>query len=190
VVGRLVSARRRTDLDHGFVRPRDGNPVLGHGKPSPDWDGGVRQGDNLYADSAIAVDPATGRRKWHLQFTPHDVWDSDACSQFFLVDLELEGRVVPALVTDNRNGYLFWLDRTNGKFLRAQRYLDHVDWALRIEPDGRLWSIRARFPARSPRGASVRAPTADPTAPGARATTATRPGVPAVGRGVPRVRSR
>lgn len=109
----------------------------GTGNPSPDWDGSVRQGDNLYADSVIAVDPATGRRKWHFQFTPHDVWDWDACSQFLLVDLELAGRKVPALVTANRNGYLYWLDRTNGKFLRAQKYLDQVDWALRIDPDGR-----------------------------------------------------
>jgi alcohol dehydrogenase (cytochrome c) len=47
------------------------------GNPSPDWNGDLRQGDNLYTDSVLALDPKTGKRKWHFQFTPHDVWDFD-----------------------------------------------------------------------------------------------------------------
>jgi alcohol dehydrogenase (cytochrome c) len=134
----------------GAYDPQSDTLFWGTGNPSPDWDGSVRLGDNLYADSVIAVDPATGARKWHFQFTPHDVWDWDACSQFLLVDLELDGRKVPALVTANRNGYLYWLDRTDGRFLRALPYLDQVDWALRIEPDGRPVADPSAMPGAKP----------------------------------------
>ena len=63
------------------------------GNPSPDWNGEVRKGDNLFSDSLLAVDPATGERKWHFQFTPHDVWDFDGNTQLFLVDVELGGHM-------------------------------------------------------------------------------------------------
>jgi alcohol dehydrogenase (cytochrome c) len=47
------------------------------GNPAPDWNGDTRAGDNLYTNSVLALDPETGARKWHFQFTPHDVWDYD-----------------------------------------------------------------------------------------------------------------
>jgi alcohol dehydrogenase (cytochrome c) len=51
----------------------------GVGNPGPDWNGKVREGDNLYSDCVLALDPNTGEIKWHFQFTPHDVHDWDAC---------------------------------------------------------------------------------------------------------------
>ena len=58
------------------------------GNPSPDWNGDLRKGDNLYSDSVLAIDAKTGKRKWHFQFTPHDVWDYDGNTELFLVDVE------------------------------------------------------------------------------------------------------
>ncbi len=60
------------------------------GNPAPDWDGTVREGDNLYSDSLLAIDPKTGALKWHFQFTPHDVWDYDGNTHIFLVDVEID----------------------------------------------------------------------------------------------------
>jgi len=56
------------------------------GNPSPDFDGSVRPGDNLFTNSVVALDPDTGQQKWHFQFTPHDVWDYDAVSENILFD--------------------------------------------------------------------------------------------------------
>ncbi|MEZ5556961.1 MAG: PQQ-dependent dehydrogenase, methanol/ethanol family [Pseudomonadales bacterium] len=106
------------------------------GNPSPDWNGDEREGDNLYSNSLLAVDPQTGERKWHFQFTPHDVWDYDGNTQLFLVDIERDGQPVKAVVQANRNGFFYILDRSNGAFLQASPYLEQVNWAA-IDDNGR-----------------------------------------------------
>ena len=106
------------------------------GNPSPDWNGDLREGDNLYSDSVLAVDPKTGKRKWHFQFMPHDVWDYDGNSELFLVDVDRGGQKVPALAQANRNGYFYLLDRRDGKFLFAKQYADQVNWA-KVDAKGR-----------------------------------------------------
>jgi alcohol dehydrogenase (cytochrome c) len=85
------------------------------GNPSPDFDGGVRPGDNLYTDSVLALDPDTGEQRWYYQFTPHDVWDYDAISENILFDLDGQ----PVLAHFDKNGYLFILDRRNGRLVRV-----------------------------------------------------------------------
>ncbi len=107
------------------------------GNPSPDWNGDLRAGDNLYSNSVLAVDPNTGARKWHYQFTPHDVWDFDGNSHIFLVDTKIDGKEVKALAQANRNGFFYLLDRTNGKFLFAKPYVEQVNWATGFDKDGR-----------------------------------------------------
>jgi alcohol dehydrogenase (cytochrome c) len=107
------------------------------GNPSPDWNGDLRKGDNLYTDSVIAVDPKTGKRKWYFQFTPHDLWDYDGNTDLFLVDVTINGQKVPALAQPNRNGYFYLLDRRDGKFLWAKQYIDQVNWAKGIDAKGR-----------------------------------------------------
>jgi alcohol dehydrogenase (cytochrome c) len=62
----------------GSFDPEQNLIIWGTGNPSPDWNGDSRPGDNLYTDSAIALDAATGKLKWHYQFVPHDVHDWDA----------------------------------------------------------------------------------------------------------------
>jgi alcohol dehydrogenase (cytochrome c) len=106
------------------------------GNPSPDWDGDVRQGDNLYSDSLLALDPKTGAVKWYFQFTPHDVWDYDGNTQLFLVDVKYDGAPRKLIVQANRNGYFYVLDRTDGKFLRATPYVEQITWAT-IDDKGR-----------------------------------------------------
>ncbi len=105
------------------------------GNPAPDWNGDDRAGDNLYSNSVIAVDPDSGERKWHFQFTPHDVWDYDGNTHIFLVDLERDGEPIKALVQANRNGFFYILDRTNGDFIAATPYAQ-VNWGT-IDAQGR-----------------------------------------------------
>lgn len=106
------------------------------GNPSPDWNGDDRAGDNLYSNSLLALDPKTGERKWHFQFTPHDVWDYDGNTHIFLVDTEIDGKPRKLIAQPNRNGFYYLIDRTDGSFVLASPYLEQVNWAT-IGADGR-----------------------------------------------------
>ncbi len=106
------------------------------GNPSPDWNGDARAGDNLYSNSLLAVDPKTGERKWHFQFTPHDVWDYDGNSHIFIVDADVAGKPRKLIAQANRNGFFYLIDRTNGEFVLATPYLEQVNWAT-IDESGR-----------------------------------------------------
>ena len=106
------------------------------GNPAPDWNGDDREGDNLYSNSLLAVDPDTGERLWYFQFTPHDVWDYDGNTQVFLTDIYRDGETVKGIVQPNRNGYFYILDRTNGAFIDAAPYVEEVNWAT-IDETGR-----------------------------------------------------
>jgi alcohol dehydrogenase (cytochrome c) len=95
----------------------------GTANPGPDFDGSVRPGDNLYTNSVLALDPDDGSIKWHYQWTPHDVWDYDGVNENILFDQG--GRKL--LAHFDKNGYLFVLDRTNGKLVRASPFA-RVSW--------------------------------------------------------------
>ena len=81
----------------------------GTGNPCPDFDGGVREGDNLFTDSGVAVDADTGEIKAHFQYTPHDLWDYDSTMEHILFDLD--GQKLAAHF--DKNGFLYILDRTD-----------------------------------------------------------------------------
>jgi PQQ-dependent dehydrogenase (methanol/ethanol family) len=117
----------------------------GTGNPGPDMNGDVRPGDNLYTCSVVALDADTGKLKWHFQMTPHDVHDWDAISDPVLMDLDVSGRKVKALIQANRNGHFYALDRTNGKMLFAKPYTK-VTWADGIGPDGRPKLVSGQDP--------------------------------------------
>jgi alcohol dehydrogenase (cytochrome c) len=106
----------------------------GTGNPAPDFDGGVREGDNLYTDSTIAVDVNTGEIRWHYQFTPHDLWDYDSTMENVLFDAP-DGRKL--LAHADKNGYFFVLDRTNGELVRVFPFVDRITWG-EITPDGKV----------------------------------------------------
>ena len=101
----------------------------GTSNPSPDFDGSVRPGDNLYTDSVVALDPATGALKWHYQWTPHDVWDYSGVNENIL--FEENGRRL--LAHFDKNGYFFVLDRQTGERIRVTQFGDRVTWG-RIDP--------------------------------------------------------
>ncbi|MCZ2150160.1 MAG: PQQ-binding-like beta-propeller repeat protein [Bryobacterales bacterium] len=116
------------------------------GNPWPDFAGQPRQGDNLYTCSLIAVDLATGKMKWHFQFTPHDTHDWDAQSWPVLIDTEWEGKPRKLVVHANRNGFFYVLDRVSGQFLHATQLIDKVTWAKGIDANGRPIAVPGQDP--------------------------------------------
>lgn len=106
------------------------------GNPSPSDYGGDRGGDNLYSNCMLALDADTGELKWYFQFTPHDLHDYDATQIPLLIDAEWEGQQRKLLIQANRNGFVYVLDRTDGKLLSAKPF-GHVTWAKGIGSDGR-----------------------------------------------------
>jgi len=107
------------------------------GNPGPDMIGDERQGDNLYSDSVVALDVKTGRRKWHFQFTPHDVHDYDAQQPIVLVDAMWKGAPRKLLLQANRNGYFYVLDRVTGDYLSGTQYVKTITWASGLTKEGR-----------------------------------------------------
>jgi alcohol dehydrogenase (cytochrome c) len=88
------------------------------GNPCPDYNGSERQGDNLYANSVIALDPDTGRLRWHFQFTPHDLNDWDSNVTPLLVDAVFRGQPRKLL-------------------LHGDPFIKNLTWATGIDPKGR-----------------------------------------------------
>ena len=107
------------------------------GNPCPDFNGDERKGDNLFTDSVVALEPNTGKLKWHYQFTPHDLRDWDATETPMLVDMNYHGSPRKLLLQGNRNGFFYVLDRTDGKFLTASPFVKKLTWAKKIAPNGR-----------------------------------------------------
>jgi alcohol dehydrogenase (cytochrome c) len=106
------------------------------GNPGPDFDGSVRGGENLFTDTILALDPDTGASRWHYQLTPHDVWDYDGIAENIL--FEQGGRKL--LAHFDKNGYLFVLDRTNGRLVYVVPF-GKVDWG---EIDRRTGKVTVR----------------------------------------------
>ena len=93
--------------------------IFNVGNPSPDLDGAVRPGDNLYTASVVAVDLRTGKLRWYFQELPHDVWDLDAASPVVLVDLPgAGGDPVRAVAQAGKTGWVYLLDRATGRPIR------------------------------------------------------------------------
>ena len=105
--------------------------------PSPDFDGSVRPGDDLYTDCVLALSPDTGKLKWYFQFTPHDLFDYDATETPVLLDADYQGRPRKLLLQANRNGFVYVLDRANGRFLSATPFVDKLNWAKGVDSQGR-----------------------------------------------------
>jgi len=121
------------------------------GNPGPDMIGDDRQGDNLYSDSVVALDAKTGRRKWHFQFTPHDVHDYDAQQPIVLVDATWKGEPRKLLLQANRNGFFYVLDRITGEFLSGTPYVKNITWASGLTTDGRPIVVPNMEPTREGR---------------------------------------
>lgn len=108
----------------------------GTGNPGPDWNGDVRLGDNLYSDSALALNGDTGEIAWHFQFTPHDVHDYDSIQVPILADIDYQGSTRKVMMWANRNAFFYTIDRETGEFLEGEAYASQT-WAQGLDPNGR-----------------------------------------------------
>jgi alcohol dehydrogenase (cytochrome c) len=103
----------------------------GIGNAGP-WNPAKRPGDNLYTASLLAFRPKTGEIVWYYQFTPNDVFDYDSTLEPILADIKIGDQERKVVMELNRNGFLYVLDRTNGKLLSAKPY-EKVNWATHID---------------------------------------------------------
>ena len=123
------------------------------GNPCPDFNGDERKGDNLYTDSVLALNPATGELKWHFQFTPHDLHDWDATETPMLVECRLRRPPAQAAAA-GQSQRLLLCARPNewtisgGDALRAEPHLGH---AASARTAARNWS---RAGSRRPKAAA------------------------------------
>jgi alcohol dehydrogenase (cytochrome c) len=108
----------------------------GVGNPSPDFQGDLRPGDNLYTNSVVALRGATGELVWHFQFTPHDEHDWDSNQTPILTELEIDGRMRRVICWANRNGFYYVLDAETGEFLRGTAFV-RQNWTAGLDRHGR-----------------------------------------------------
>src|SRR4029453_2347523 len=92
------------------------------GSASDDFYGANRVGDNLYANSLIALNAETGKRLWHFQFVRHDIWDRDLPSPPSLVTVRRNGETIDAVAQTTKHAFVFVLDRVTGKPLFPIKY--------------------------------------------------------------------
>jgi alcohol dehydrogenase (cytochrome c) len=114
--------------------PESHNIFFAVGNPSPDLDGTVRPGDNLYTESIVAVDARTGEYKWHYQQVPHDVWDFDATSPPVIVKLK-NGKT--AVAEAGKTAFVYVLDAETGKLIRkSDEFNRHENYFVQPTPEG------------------------------------------------------
>lgn len=97
------------------IDPELGMMYFSTGNASPDQNGAIREGDNLFTVSIVALDVNTGEYRWHFQQTRHDIWDYDSSSPVVLFDVEQNGVQRKGISQISKSGYLFLLDRITGE---------------------------------------------------------------------------
>ena len=116
------------------------------GNPSPDLDGAVRPGDNLYTDSLVSVDLDTGKYVCHFQYIPHDVWDMDSVSATVLVDVrDKDGNMVPGVLHAGKTGHLYVNSRKDCSLIR---------FSEAMVPQENMWTLPTKDGARMLPGAN------------------------------------
>jgi alcohol dehydrogenase (cytochrome c) len=118
----------------GTYDPATDTMYWGTGNPGPDWDADYRPGDNLWTDSVLAMDPATGKVKWAFQYTPNDPFDYDEISEHPLVDVMINGKPRKLVVHAGRNGFYYGFDRVSGQFINGGQYSDKLNWTTGLDP--------------------------------------------------------
>jgi alcohol dehydrogenase (cytochrome c) len=136
-VGKGIEHPSAVTWQTGSYDPELDTLYWGTGNPGPDYNGDDRQGDNLYSDSILALDPHTGKMKWYYQATPHDIHDWDATQPLVLIDRDWQGSPRKLLIQANRNGFFYVLDRENGKVLLGKTFVHNVNWAKELDASGR-----------------------------------------------------
>ena len=116
------------------------------GNPSPDLNGAVRPGDNLYTDSLVALDLDTGKYVCHFQYIPHDVWDFDAVSPPVLIDVkDKDGKTIPGVIHAGKTGHIYVHDRKDCSLIR---------FSDAMVPQENMWVLPTKDGARMLPGAN------------------------------------
>ena len=111
------------------------------GNPSPDFDGSLRPGDNLYTDSLVSIDLKTGKYVCHFQYVPHDVWDLDPVSPVILVDVKDKyGDQVPGAIHAGKTGNVYVHNREDCSLIR---------FSEPVVPQDEMWSLPANMPTKT-----------------------------------------
>ena len=129
----------------GTYDPEQNLIFFGTGNPGPDYYSNVREGDNLYTASLVALDADTGQRRWHYQFTPHDVHDWDSTQVPVLGELTIDGQRRKVVMFANRNGFFYTIDRLTGKVIVARPFVE-TTWAKEIDSFGRPMLLPGHMP--------------------------------------------
>ncbi len=115
----------------GSYDPELGLVYWGVGNAGP-WNPAGRPGDNLYTASVIAIKPKTGEIAWHYQLVPNEMFDLDATWEWILGDISVGGSKRKVAMHFSRGGFLYVIDRTNGKLLSAKPF-EKVNWATHVD---------------------------------------------------------
>ena len=118
----------------GSYDPETNLYIVGTGNPVPAYDAEFRPGDNLFTNSAVALNVDTGEPAWYFQYTPNDSWDYDEVGVHMLYDIEIDGRLRKAVAHFGRNGFFYTLDRTTGAFIKAEQYVNDLNWTAGLDP--------------------------------------------------------
>ncbi len=118
----------------GVYDPETNLSYWGVGNAAP-WNSYYRPGDNLYANSVIAIDVDTGKIAWHYQHVPNDSWDYDSISENIPFDLKTGGKVIKAIGNFHKNGFYYVNDRKTGKLINATPFVQKITWASKIDLD-------------------------------------------------------
>lgn len=120
---------------HGFTYDAELDTLyIGTGNGAP-WNQKIRSpdgGDNLFLCSIVALDPDTGEYMWHYQTTPGETWDYNSNMDIVLADLEIDGRIVKALMHAPKNGFFYVIDRETGKLISAETFSE-INWATHVD---------------------------------------------------------
>lgn len=145
---------------HGFTYDEELNTIyVGTGNGSP-WNRKVRSpggGDNLFLCSIVALDPDTGKYKWHYQTNPGETWDFNSNMDMVLADIEVDGKPIKALLHAPKNGFFYVIDRQTGKVVSAEKFTE-ANWASHI--DLKTGRPVENPDARYPNGKTLLTPTA------------------------------
>ena len=114
----------------GTYDPSTDTIYIGTSNAAPDFNREYRLGDNLYTATLLALDPKTGRIKWHRQEVPNDTWDFDAAYEALLVP---RGGGKTALVHLNKNGFVYVMDKDDGAMVNAWQYTENMNWAKGVD---------------------------------------------------------
>jgi alcohol dehydrogenase (cytochrome c) len=118
----------------GSYDPASNLYIVGTGNPYPIYDPQFRPGDNLYTNSVVALNIADGKLAWYFQYTPNDSWDFDEVGVHMLYDTMIGGQMRKVVSHFGRNGFFYSLDRTNGRFIKGEKYVNDLNWTKGLDP--------------------------------------------------------